>query len=182
MSKIGKDILERAIKTGMKSMGFSGKRVDRRALEALRGAKLGKILNKKEVDQKQVYAALEALKKKGLISGHKDLKFLVKKSVTEERKQEQREKFEEKRDGVAKAGLHERTTKEYIRERREEGTSEERGEAARERLGSIKEATEERGKFTASKPVRAGVSEIVKESKVEKDGEAPPSVAKDLPI
>lgn len=105
MSKIGKDILERAIKTGMKSMGFSGKRIDRRALEALRGAKLGKILSKNNVEQNQVYAALEVLKKKGLISGHKDLKFLVKKSAAEERKQEQREKFEKKAE-VTNQKLH----------------------------------------------------------------------------
>lgn len=182
MSKISKDVLARAIKTGMKSVGFSGKTVDRRAVEALRGAKLGKILSKKNVDQKQVYVALEALKKKGLISEKKDLKFLVKKSATEERRQEQREKFEEQRTGVAKAGLRERTAKEYIRERREEETSEDRGEAARTRLGSIREVTEEKGKFTASNPVRASVSEIRRASKEEQTPEASPSVAKDLPI
>lgn len=181
MSKIGKDILERAIKTGMKSVGFSGTRVDRRAIEALRDAKLGKLLSKKSVEQNQVYAALEALKKKGLISGHKDLKFLVKKSMTEERKQEQREKFE-KRVEVTKQELHERTAKEYISERREEETSGDRGEAARARLGSIREVTEEKGKFTASKPVRASISEIGRASKEEKSSEVPPSSAKDLPI
>lgn len=181
MGKVSKDILERAIKTGMKSMGFSGKIVDRRALEALRGAKLGKILSKNNVEQNQVYAALEALKKKGLISGHKDLKFLVKKSTTEERKQEQREKFE-KRAEVTKQKLHERTAKEYIRERREEETSEDRGEVARARLDSIREVTEEKGKITLSKPVRAGVSEMGRAPKEEKAPESSPSPAKDLPI
>src|SRR3989344_874272 len=86
MRKVSKDILERAIKTGMKSEGYSGKTLDRRAVSALRGdPQFKKLLSKKSVDQKQVYAALEALKKKGLISERVDEKFLVKNSVAENR-------------------------------------------------------------------------------------------------
>lgn len=117
---MGKDILERAIKAGMKSEGYSGKTLDRRAVEALQRAKMGKLLNKKEVDQKQVYAALEALKKKGLISEKVDEKRLIKKSVAEERKQEQKEKFEEKLSEADKQRIQQKTAKGYLRERQKE--------------------------------------------------------------
>lgn len=123
MRKMGKDILERAIKTGIKSAGYSGKTIDRRAVEALREAKLGKLLNKKEVDQKQVYAALEALKKKGLISEKVDEKSLVKKSLSEQRKIQEKEELAKKTELAAKERLHERTAKDYLHERqKEEGT------------------------------------------------------------
>ena len=124
MRKLSKDILERAIKTGMKSGGYSGKTLDRRAVEALRGnPQFKKLLSKKSVDQKQVYAALEALKQKGLISERVNEKTLVKKSVAEERKQEQKEKFEEEKTAEEKQGLQERTAKGYLHERqKEEGT------------------------------------------------------------
>src|SRR3989344_78165 len=121
MRKVSKDILERAIKTGMKSEGYSGKTLDRRAVSALRGdPQFKKLLSKKSFDQKQVYAALEALKKKGLISERVDEKFLVKKSVAEERKQEQKEKFEEKLSEADKQRIQEKTAKGYLHERQKE--------------------------------------------------------------
>lgn len=120
MKKVSKDILERAIKAGMKSEGYSGRTLDRRAVEALRGAKMGKLLNKDKVDQKQVYAALEALKKKGLISEKVDEKMLIKKSAAEERKQEQKEKFEERLSEADKQRIQQRTAKGYLRERQKE--------------------------------------------------------------
>ncbi len=120
MRKLPKDILERAIKSGMKSEGYFGKTLDRRAVEALRGAKLGKLLNKKDVDQRQVFAALEALKKKGLISERVNEKNLVKKSMAEERKNKRIEAATERQEQAVKERLQERTARGYLAERQKE--------------------------------------------------------------
>ncbi len=181
MRKLSKDILERAIKTGMRSEGYSGKTIDRRAIEALRGAKLGKLLGKKEVEQKQIFAALEALKKKGLISEKANPKFLLKKSVEAEKEQKKAETVLNKRAEEARERLHKETAKGYLYERqKEEGLD---YDAIRKSIGKEGEG-EARIQFKKEEPKEEGGGWVRKQEKpvAPNSSPEPPQEPKDLPI